>query len=264
MNMRKYWEMIKSQIKIGTAYTAWFWAGTFSTIVYMLVIYYFWHAVYENQTEVANMQLSTMITYTVLAMMLGQYVTGVGDQLARSIKDGSVAIELMRPYDFLLKLVALDLGDKITSTMRDTLPMLLVAYTFLGISKPHSWEAAGLFVISSLLGVLIGTQFDLFAGVFAFWTVNVWGLGVLKRAILLFFTGSLIPVSLFPHWLQQVSFFLPFQSMVYVPVSIYTGTISGVNAYIAIGEQIVWLAAAYLIVRFIWSKALKQVTIFGG
>lgn len=262
--MRKYWELMKSQIKIQTAYTAWYWAGTVSSILYMLIIYYFWNAVYENRTAVADMSLQTMVTYVVMAMLLGQYVAGVGDQLAGSIREGSVAIELMRPYDLLMKLVALDLGEKLSRTVRDSLPMLLIAYLFLHINLPVSWEAAGLFAMSALLGVLIGAMFDLLTGVLAFWTVNVWGLRVLRDAILMFFTGSLIPISLFPAWLKQLSLFLPFQSMVYVPVSIYTGTISGMQAFLSIGMQLMWLIAIYLSVRLIWSNALRKVTIFGG
>ncbi len=262
--MRKYVEMMKSQIKIQTAYTAWFWASTASSIMRMVIIYFFWHAVYANKTSIGEMSLDTMITYVVLAMMLGIYVSGIGNQLSGNIRDGSIAIELMRPYDLLTKLVALDLGNTISSLFRDALPMVVIAFIFLGINPPTSIEGAILFLISVFLGILIGTQFDLIVGVLAFWTVNVWGLRVLREAIVLFFSGSLIPISLFPQWLQTVSQFLPFQSMVYVPVSIYTGIISGTDAYIAMAIQVFWLVAIFIIVRIFWALAIRKVTIFGG
>src|ERR1700730_17037279 len=195
--MKKYWEMAKSQIKVDLAYSAWYWAGAFATIINLLIMYAFWHAVYQGKSELANMTLGTMLTYVVIAMMLGNYVAGVGNQLANNIRDGSVAIELMRPYDLLLKLVSLDLGFKVTASIRNTLPMLLIAFLFLHIQAPASFLSGILFVISACIGILIGTQFDLIVGVIAFWTVNIWGVRVLRSAILQFFTGSLIPISLF-------------------------------------------------------------------
>ncbi|WP_410771682.1 ABC transporter permease [Fontibacillus sp. BL9] len=262
--MRKYWEMMKSQIKLDTAYTAWYWAGSASVIFRMLIIYAFWHAVFENRTTVGDMSLQAMITYTMLATLLNNYMSGVGSQLANQVRDGSVAIELMRPYNLLDKLVALDLGSKISGTIRETLPMLLIAYLFLGVSAPASWEAVPMFLLSALLGILIGTQLDLIIGIMAFWLDYVWGLRVLSGAITLFFTGALVPISMFPEWLRVLSGFMPFQSMVFVPVSIYTGQLSGLAALQALGVQLAWLVGIIAVMRTVWSFAIRKVTIFGG
>lgn len=262
--MKKYWEMMKSQIKVDTAYSAWYWASTASIILRMLIIYAFWHAVYENRTTISDMPLDMMITYVVLAMLLNNYVSGVGNQLASNVRDGSVAIELMRPYNLLDKLVALDLGSKLSGTIREALPMLVIAYIFLGLNGPASWEALPLFLLSAVTGVLIGTQLDLVLGILAFWLLYIWGLRMLRNAILMFFSGALVPISLFPQWLQTVSNFLPFKSMVYVPVSIYTGQLAGSDAYQAIAIQFVWLIAIIVGIRLAWSYAIRKVTIFGG
>ncbi|MFC5701380.1 ABC transporter permease [Cohnella faecalis] len=262
--MKKYWEMMKSQIKVDTAYNAWYWAGTVSMILRMLIIYAFWHAVYENRTTIGEMPIDTMITYVVLAMALNNYMAGVGNQLAGNVRDGGVAVELMRPYNLLDKLVALDLGNKVSGTLREALPMMLVAYLFIGINAPNSWADFPLFIVSAALGILIGTQLDLVLGIAAFWLLYIWGLRVLRNAIFLFFSGALLPISMFPEWLQTVSNFLPFQWMVYVPVSIYTGKIAGIEAVYAIGIQIVWLAGIYAAIRLAWSFAIRKVTIFGG
>jgi ABC-2 type transport system permease protein len=262
--MRKYWELLKSQIKVDTAYNAWYWAGTVSMILRMLIIYSFWHAVYENQTMIEGMSLNTMITYVIMALTLNNYTAGVGSQLANNVRDGSVAIELMRPYNLLDKLVALDLGNKVTGTIREAIPMLLIAYFFIGMNAPQHWTGLLLFLFSAMLGILIGTQLDLVIGIMAFWLLNIWGLRVLRSAILLFFSGALLPISLFPEWLQSISKFLPFQSMVYIPVSIYTGQITGVAATYAILIQFLWLVGIFVAIRFVWSIAIRRVTIFGG
>lgn len=262
--LRKYWEMLKMQIKLDASYAAWYWAGTFAIIVKLCTLYYFWAAVYENKETVGSLSLSSMLTYMVVALLLEQYVSGVGDNLARMIKQGYIALELMKPYHLLDKLVAMDIGQKISNSIRTTLPMLLFAIWFIGVNLPQSLEAFGLFIISVVLGILIGTQLDLIIGILAFWTVNVWGLRLLRDSIIQFCSGSLVPLSLYPHWFQEISVFLPFQSMVYIPVSIYTGSISGSAAYMAIATQFIWFILIAALARLLWSLAIRKITIFGG
>lgn len=262
--MRKYLEFMKAAMKEQTAYAAWFWAGTFATILQLLILYYFWHAVYANRTEIADMPLQTMLTYMVIAMFLGEYVSGVGSELARDIRNGNIAIELMRPYHLLNRLVSMDIGYKLSNSIRSSLPMFVIALLFIGIKLPPTIEATLLFCTSAIIGILLGAQIDLIIGVIAFWTINTWGLQVFKESIMRFFSGALIPITLFPGWFQTLSNFLPFQSMVFVPVSIYTGTVTGLDAYLAIAIQLVWLVSAFVIVRIIWAFAVRKVTILGG
>ncbi|MBW7477260.1 ABC-2 family transporter protein [Paenibacillus oenotherae] len=262
--MRKYWELMKSQIKLDSAYTIWYWSGTASTILRVFVIYAFWSAVYDNRVEITGIPLSTMLTYVVLATLLSNYSAGVGYELANRVRNGEVAIELMRPYDLMHKLVALDLGTKITSSVRNTLPIIILSFIFIGINLPHTWFAGPLSILSAIIGVFIGAQLDMIIGILAFWVFYIWGLRILRNAILLFFSGALLPISLFPDWLQTVSTFLPFQSIVYVPVAIYTGQITGSDIYFSILMQLVWLVVIFGIIRLLWSFALRRVTIFGG
>jgi ABC-2 type transport system permease protein len=96
-----------------TAYSAWYWAGTVSAILRLLIIYYFWQAVYANRSSIQDIDLSTMLTYMVVVMLLQGFVGGVGQDLAENIKNGNVAIELIRPYDLIYKMFAVDLGSKL-------------------------------------------------------------------------------------------------------------------------------------------------------
>ncbi|MFD2671106.1 ABC transporter permease [Marinicrinis sediminis] len=262
--MKKYWELFKSQIKIDLHYKAWFWANMISKVMQLLIIYAFWNAVFANQGEIASVSQQQMVTYVVIAMFLGTYVYGTGVQLANSVRDGSIATELMKPYDLLLKLVSLNMGNKVMKTFREVLPLVLLAMFFLSVQGPPSLAAGILFLVSAVFGILIGVHLELVVGLIAFWTVNIWGARMLVNTTLLFFSGALMPLYLFPDWLQTASFYLPFQSIVHVPVSIYTGTITGPDILYAVLLQIVWLGIVCTVIRMFWSLALRRVTIFGG
>jgi ABC-2 type transport system permease protein len=264
MTFKKYWEIAKSQMNLRMAYNAWFWASLASSLMQLLVLYYFWSAVYQHSDTVGGMALPGMITYFILATLLNQFISADGDQLAQDIRSGNVAIELMRPYNLLLKIMAITAGGHITSFFRGALPVLIVAGLAFGINLPASWAHGALFLASAGLGILIGWQFDLMLSMVAFWTVNVWGIQVLRRGVLLFFTGALVPISLFPPWLKSLSAYLPFQSMVYVPVSIYTGTLSVTEALGALALQAAWLVVMFMALQLLWRRAVRSVAIMGG
>jgi ABC-2 type transport system permease protein len=263
--MVKYWELAKSQMKIDSAYTAWFWAETFSSILRLLITYYFWYAVYEKKDSIQGIDFKTMLTYIVVAMIIEQYVSGVGNSLSRQIQDGSIVLELLKPYHIINKLISLDIGSKISSFFRATFPIIIIAFFFLDLKLPTNPLTYVYFLISFMFGSLIGAQIDLMIGIVAFWTVNVWGVRVLREAIIKFFSGALIPLSLFPNWFQNVSDFLPFQSMVYIPTSIFTGQISSTSQILwSIVIQLIWLISMYILLRVLWSIAIRKITIFGG
>lgn len=262
--MRKYIEFARVQMQVHAAYSAWFWANTFSVLLRMLVIYFFWKAVYSSRTEIEGLHFDGMITYIIIAMFLQMFVSGVGRELAHTIKDGNVAIELMRPYHLITRLIAMDIGDKVVYFIRGALPLGLLAFVFMDITLPETWQGGVLFLFSAILGIWIGTFFDLLIAILAFWTINLWGLEVMKEAVISFFSGALVPLILFPEWFQTASLFLPFQAMVYVPVAIYTGILTGTEAWLAVGSQVVWSVLLFILLRVLWSFAMKKVTIFGG
>jgi ABC-2 type transport system permease protein len=262
--MRKYIEFARVQMQVHATYSAWFWANTFSVLLRMLVIYFFWQAVYSNRSEIESLSFDGMITYIIIAMFLQMFVSGVGRELAHTIKDGNIAIELMRPYHLITRLIAMDIGDKVIYFIRGALPLGILAFVFMDVALPSTWQSGILFFLSALMGIWIGTFFDLLIAILAFWTINLWGLEVMKEAVVSFFSGALVPLILFPEWFQNVSLFLPFQAMVYVPVAIYTGILTGTEAWLAVGSQLVWAVLLFGLLRVLWSVAMKKVTIFGG
>ncbi|MBS2969282.1 ABC-2 family transporter protein [Metabacillus sp. KIGAM252] len=262
--MRKYWMFAKSSMQISAAYSAWYWASMATVILKLLIMFYFWHAVYQNQSSIGQLNLKDMLTYIIVAMFVQGFVSGAGNELAREIKQGQIAVELMRPYDYLFKMIFMDFGQKASFFIRETIPMGLIAFLVIQINPPGSLVQFLLFLASAAFGLWIGTFFDMLIGILAFWTVNIWGVQVLKEGVITFFSGALIPITLFPAWLQSISFALPFQAMVFSPVAIYTGQITGTDVYWTIAVQAAWAAALYILLKVLWNQAIKKVTIFGG
>ncbi|MGM9986967.1 MAG: ABC transporter permease [Bacillaceae bacterium] len=263
--MKKYIEIMKMQMKMETAYLAWYWADMASSILRLVILYYFWMAIYQNQSDIQGMSFQSMMTYIVLATILEGYSQGIGNELAQDIKQGNLAIEFIRPYHYIAKLLSMDIGFKISRLIRNVLPIIIISALFLDFQAPKSIGVFLFFLLSSIFGMIIGSLLDLIIGVLSFWTINIWGLRVLREAIIRFFSGALIPLTLFPLWFQNMSMFLPFQSLVYVPVAIYTGTLpASSSTLVLVGMQVGWIILLSIIVSLMWKMAVRKVTIFGG
>ena len=121
-----------------------------------------------------------------------------------------------------------------------------------------------LFLLSAVMSFFIYVMFEFCFGMIAFFTTYIFGLQMVKAALLSFLTGQLIPLSFFPEVLQRVFDFLPFSSMVYAPVMIYLGKYSTGELLFVLGRQFVWIILLYLLGSLIWRKVTKRLVVLGG
>ena len=98
----------------------------------------------------------------------------------------------------------------------------------------------------------------------AFLTTYIFGMNIIKGAVLNFLTGRLIPISFFPAVMQKVFEFLPFTGMTYVPVMIYLGKYSGEEVGWQLLKQAFWVVVLYLLGSLLWRKIEKRIVILGG
>ena len=98
----------------------------------------------------------------------------------------------------------------------------------------------------------------------AFFTTYIFGISMVKDALLSFVTGQLIPLSFFPGIAQKVFDFLPFSSMVYSPVMIYLDKYSYSELVFVLLRQVVWIVILYVLGSFIWKRVTKRLIVLGG
>jgi ABC-2 type transport system permease protein len=122
----------------------------------------------------------------------------------------------------------------------------------------------GLYILSCLMSFLIFVLFDFCVGMIAFFTSYIFGLFMVKEALMSFLTGQLIPLSFFPEAVQRVFDFLPFSSMIYAPVMIYLGKYQGAELALVLVRQFVWVLLLYGLGSLIWKRVTKRLVVLGG
>jgi ABC-2 type transport system permease protein len=99
-----------------------------------------------------------------------------------------------------------------------------------------------------------------FCEMIAFWADNTWTLGVMLRFLISFFGGAFLPLAFFPQWAQEILHFLPFASMISVPVQLLLGKLSWDHYFQSLMTLLFWLPLLFLAVKQLWQKGTYQYT----
>ena len=193
-------------------------------------------------------------------------IWGMDNDIFELISSGNIAYDLCRPCDLYSMIFFRTLGSRLARAVLRCFPILLVAALLpspYGIRLPPSWGAAGLFLVSFLLGALVVGAFCMLIYISAFFTISPMASVWLPLLLSISFPEPLFPCP-FPGKIAGHFSLLPFGSMQNVPYRIYGGDLAGLPALVSILIQAFWLLALLLLGRLMMRKALQRVVIQGG
>ena len=265
MNLRGYLKLAQAPFQTMLAYRA---ATLFHCLGVLLRVYlmrFFWTAVYGGGGAVEGIALPMMITYATLSNVQGLVASSdVPWWVQHKVRDGSIMIDLIRPYGFLRFLVASSAGQSLLWHGPMALLVLAASLLFVHLQPPAS-PAAGLGYTASLI-LAIGVNFCLstIIGLTAFWTLELTAFNWMFDFLSLFLSGGLVPLWFLPLWARRVAEWLPFQSLAHLPLSIYIGKIEGATVWTALLKQAAWILVLSALARLIWRAAERKVIVQGG
>jgi ABC-2 type transport system permease protein len=101
----------------------------------------------------------------------------------------------------------------------------------------------------------------------AFWILEISTLIFILFAFEYLASGHMFPLDMLHDKtpaLWHVLAFTPFPSMLYVPISIYMGKVSGDGIARGLLTQLFWVVMMYALARFMWRRGIKKYAAFGG
>lgn len=268
--LKIYWPFALNQIKSNFVYKGRFYLFILRKFLGMFIYYYLWMAIYASSTsqQLGGFTKSEMILYVFMSYTISDIVmVNISSEIGYDVIDGSVAMNLIKPINYRMNLVFKSLGIMIYRTVVPSmfiwigLEIYKVRNLGMAVISP---AAIVLSLLSIFLSFLIYILFDYCFGMLAFVTTYIFGMNVIKNAALNFLTGKLIPISFFPLIVQKLFTFLPFTAMTYVPVMIYLGKYSGIQATGEIGKQVLWVVVFYILGSLLWKRIEKRIVILGG
>jgi ABC-2 type transport system permease protein len=262
--MRLDWEIAKRGFRRYAAYPGATVAGAFTNTVFGFIQAYVLLAVYEHRTDVGGYDAARTVTYVWLAQALIMTVNVFGwQELALRIRDGSIATDLSRPVHPQRYWLAFDLGRAPYHFFLRGIPPFVVGALVFQLHWPTAPDAA-LFVVSLALAVVVSFGFRFLYNAAAFWLVDVRGVVTVALVLGLFFSGMIMPLQFFPHWLGTVARVLPFASILQTPVDVYLGVHHGLVLAGLVAEQLAWAGVLLWLGRLALRAGTRKVVLQGG
>ncbi|NHN31051.1 ABC transporter permease [Paenibacillus agricola] len=239
-----------------------------STLIFCTLFFMLWKAIYQYSTNTV-MPWQELITYVMVGQAINFARWSPAErapvyEVASRVRSGDIALDLIRPVDFQLQRFMEAFGYFVVEMLWVNIPAMLLLILVLGISPPADVYAALGFGVSLVIGFLVAFSLNSIVMMVSFLTTNTFGVQVAKKALVDIFAGTLIPFQFYPAAMQKVLEYLPFQAMAYIPLSIYTGRLSGWTMMVSLLEQLGWALVMIVLSRLLWMKASKHMTINGG
>lgn len=263
--MLVYYEVIKINIKNLLVYRLDTAIGILGNIFSLFVQIYLWTALF-HQNEIAELSLNEMITYQVFGILLGTlYNGGAAWIVGQQVRDGSIAMELIKPYNYSLSNLAASLASSLTDFVLKGLPVLVLA---LLTQKPflpdlHFWKVLLLMAVI-LCNIVLFWLMHFMIGLLHFSLINAGWFSRILADVIRILGGGIIPLWFFPGTLKSIFQYLPFQLLYQFPQSILINKITNYeiarNGILLLG----WTGLIMVTVIYMWRMNIKKLVVQGG
>jgi ABC-2 type transport system permease protein len=243
-------------------------AGVFTNTVFGLIVSYSYIALWDQRPRLGGYSESQALTYVwigqALLMTMALMGGGFEDELMERIRSGDIAVDLYRPADLQGWWLSADLGRAVFHLLgRGVAPMVCGALVF-DLALPSRAVTWVLFLVSVALGTVVSFAVRFLVALTAFWLLD--GAGVSQVSLLagLFFSGMLLPLTVFPGWLGESARALPWAAMLQVPADVLLERHRGGGAAAALGFQACWAVVLLGAGRVLQSVATRRLVVQGG
>jgi ABC-2 type transport system permease protein len=230
-------------------------------VIYMVV----WSAVANQQGGmVGGYTPATFAAYYIVWTLVRQMniaFTPYGWE--RRIRNGRLSMSLLRPLHPLHQDVAFFAGWKVVNIIL----WIPLAFVLSLIFKPdlHPTLLEGLiFFFAIWMAYLIRTITLSLLGMVTFWTTRVSALFELYFGFELILSGRLVPLSLMPMWVQDLTWFFPFRWTFGFPIEALIGQMTTSELLNGLGIQLAWIVFGTIIINIVWKFAIQKFSAVGG
>jgi ABC-2 type transport system permease protein len=149
-----------------------------------------------------------------------------------------------------------------------TFPLLALTAVFLVVSfgarfQTEPWQTVAFVPALALAGVL-RFVFEWNVGLAAFWVTRMAAITQTYWVVVLFLSGQVAPLELFPEPIRLIATVLPFRWMVSFPVELALGRVPPEGAAFGFAMQAAWIALSLVILRLTWRAGVRRYSAVGA
>lgn len=258
--MKKYWTIFKVSWQRQLEYRFNFLLGRLRNIMVLLLFYYLWRQLAYGAGNFAGYAENELITYVFLANILRSIVFGgQSREIAQAINRGNLSAFLIKPINFFAYNFAKEAGERTVLFISSLLEVFIFAILLKAdLIWQNRLEPLLLFLLACFLAMILYSLLGFSISLTAFWSREAMGPRFLFEWLLEFASGSFFPLNILGDAAFAVLSALPFMYLIYFPLEIYLGRLSGAQAAAGIAAQIALIAFFGFAAAKIWKNGLKK------
>lgn len=262
--MKKYMKLANISMQQTIAYRSNFFISIMVTALLFLSSFFLWRAIYGTENTLALYNWNDMKSYLLVTFVCNTLLSWYSESaISRKIVSGEVALDLVKPLNFGKARLAETLGASFFEAIT-ILVISAVLIVTLRIQVPFqiiNWIA---FVGFVLMGVFIKFYIVYIFSLLTFYTAAYEGVLWMRAAITRLLSGGLLPLSFFPGYMQMILDKLPFKYIVAIPADIFLGRVGFNEMKMIFLEEVLWIAALFIMSEALFKVCIRKVTIYGG
>lgn len=272
-DLNAYWSVVMVRYRTLLQYRAAAIAGIITQLFWgairlMVIVAFFELAPHDQPISLVQLAAYVWLGQALLAI----FPWNVDTEIAEMIRTGAVAYEFTRPLNLYWFWFARTVALRTAPTTLRCLPLIVFAMfglPALGLEEwalipPVDTTAFVGFLVSQTLGLLLACAMTMLMHVVLIWSLNGDGINRIFPSIALVLSGNILPLPLFPDWMQSFIELQPFQGLVDVPFRIYAGHITGSDIWVELGQQVVWTSIFIAWGYYSLSRITRRLVVQGG
>ena len=228
--------------------------GAFWKIIFAWVL---WGAIYAGRARVGSFTLEAMLSYYVIGAFLTTLDMSYSlcGEVSERIKNGTFSKYMVIPSNPQIYFISQTFGAGGYYGIFAVLATALSALAF-RIKPVFSGEPANIIlaVVICLLGLVFMNSFHYFLGLWAFKLQDVTFIMHVLPAVISFFKGEYVPLSLLPTGFTYALRFFPFAHVIYTPVMLLIGEIGLREGLFGLAVLAAWTLASFAAGQFTYNR----------
>lgn len=261
---KKYISLIKTSTQQTLAYRSNFFMSIMVTVLLFISSFFLWKSVFAGKDTISIYTWENMKGYLLVAFICNTLLSWYSESsISRKILDGSVAMDLIKPYNFYFARLSETIGASIFEALVISVAAVILVFT-IRIPLPKNLMTWICFLISILFALIIKFGIVYLFSMLIFITSSYMGIQWARAAITNLLSGGLVPLVFFPSWCQSVFAYMPFQYIVSFPASIFLNQkdLSQIGKDFII--ELLWIIILFIMGKALFALSIRKVTIYGG
>lgn len=211
-----------------------------------------------NGAEYVSSLWSMFIYFCIMTLNIRKIYKNIMDE----VKSGNVEMFINRPVNYLVLNYCKSIGQGIFSFLFISFIGSILMILFVGIPVLNLSIFIPSLIVSFILGVVLALFIYSTIGVLSFFIQDVRPIYWIVDKFVMVLGGSYLPVSMFPKFMKIMALVSPFGAINYTTSSVLS---SWNYEYVyMILLQIFWIIVSFVLLNYVYKKALRKSMVNGG